>query len=131
MTPVTLSLDCHGGITAANFTSTAMNRNKLCAGMKSQPVPRLCCEGTLCLDAYEQTAAVRMAVKWNRWRNLCVADDGFIRSFLDLLDVNEVVGDGIDGETGDAVDSEFAGDVLAMREHRVEGDEEFTRNFFV
>ena len=97
--------------------------------------PNLChelrCEGTLCLDAYKQTAAARIAVKWNRWRNLCVADDGFIRSFLDLLDVNEVVGDGIDGETGDAVDSEFAGDVLAMREHRVEGDEKFSRNFFV
>ena len=70
-------------------------------------------------------------VQWDRWRILCVADDGFIRSFLDLLDVNEVVGDGIDGETGDAVDSEFAGDVLAMREHRVEGDEKFSRNFFV
>lgn len=70
-------------------------------------------------------------VQWDRWRILCVADDGFIWSFLDLLDVNEVVGDGIDGETGDTVDSEFAGDVLAMREHRVEGDEKFSRNFFV
>ena len=47
------------------------------------------------------------------------------------VDVDELVDDGVDGESGGGVDIEFAGDVLPVRDDGVHGDAQRVGNLFV
>lgn len=48
-----------------------------------------------------------------------------------LVDLDDAVDDGVDGESAHGMDVQFARDVFAVREDRVDGKEKFGCNFLV